>query len=250
MLDMIAGICSIKLCQSPNKLQPWPETASEQQHQVTTATPHRIIMIWKFRRAFPVFALALFCLMSVSHLRPVCEKLLHPLEHVDPQLYQGGLAFVAGSLKHQPSLDALKQRDSITVYFSNSTDASRTTYTQVNRFGDQCQHLHYNISMEGTTFHFDVDNRFELEASFRYTSCPDCIVMQWLVNSKKRRSLELYLLSRRRQVEEKEMEEFLHQLWCYSLPPPVVMDPTKELCPEEPQNTTTHAQRLAEKQDQ
>lgn len=74
--------------------------------------------------------------------------------------------------------------------------------------------------------------------------------MRWLVNSEKRRSLELYLLSRRRQVEEKEMEEFLDQLWCYKLPPPVVMDPTKELCPEEPQNTTTAAQGLAEKQDQ
>lgn len=207
-------------------------------------------MIWTSRRAFPVFAVALFCLMSVSHLRPVCEKLLHPLEQVDPQIFQGGLAFVAGSLNHQPSLDALKQRDSITVYFSNSTDAPRTTYTQINRFGDQCQQLPYNITMEGTTFNFDVANRFQLEASFRYTSCPDCVVMQWLVNSEKRRSLELYLLSRRRQVEEKEMEEFLDQLWCYKLPPPVVMDPSKELCPKEPQNTTTAAQGLAEKQDQ
>lgn len=203
-----------------------------------------------FRRAFPVFAVALSCLMSVSHLRPVCEELLRPLGQVDPLVFQGGLAFVAGSLNHQPSLDALKQRDSITVYFSNSTDASRTTYTQINRFGDQCQHLPYNITMEGSTFNFDVANRFQLEASFRHTSCPDCVVMQWLVKSEKRRSLELYLLSRRRQVEEKEMEEFLNQLWCYGLPPPVVMDPTKELCPKEPQNTTTAAQGLAEEQDQ
>lgn len=217
----------------------------------TTATGddwdlHRIIMIQKPGRVFFVFALAWSCLTSIVHLRPVCEKLLHPLDQVDPQIFQGGLAFVAGSLSHQPSLDALKQRDSITVYFSNSTEGSRTTYTQINRFGDQCQSRLYNISMEDSRFNFDVANRFELRASFRYTSCPDCVVMKWLVNSEKRQSVELYLLSRRRQVEQKEMEEFLAQLWCYGLPPPVVMDPTKELCPKEPQNTTIPVQ----KQDQ
>lgn len=171
---------------------------------------------------------------------------------MDPRIFQGGLAFVAGSLNHQPSWEALKQRDSITVYFSNSSEASSATYTQINRFGDRCQRLPYNISMEGGAFSFDVGDRFDLEASFRYTSCPDCVVMKWLVNSKKRRSVELYLLSRRRQVEQKEMEEFLAQLWCYGLPPPVVMDPTKELCPREPQNTTAPAQALAlaETQDQ
>lgn len=203
-------------------------------------------MIWKPGCALPVFALAWSCLMPIGHLRPVCEKLLHPLDQADPRIFQDGLAFVAGSLSHQPSLDALKKRDSITVYFSNSTEVSGTAYTQINRFGDRCQSRVYNITMEGGSFNFDVANRFELRASFRYTSCPDCVVMKWMVNSEKRQSVELYLLSRRRQVEQKEMEEFLDQLWCYGLPPPVVMDPTKELCPEEPQNPITP---LAQKQD-
>lgn len=193
-----------------------------------------------------MFALAWSCLMPVGRLRPVCEKLLHPLDQADPGIFQEGLAFVAGSLSHQPSLDALKKRDSITVYFSNSTEASGTAYTQINRFGDRCQSRVYNITMEGGSFNFDVADRFELRASFRYTSCPDCVVMKWMVNSEKRRSVELYLLSRRRRVEQKEMEEFLDQLRCYGLPPPVVMDPTKELCPEEPQNPITP---LAQKQD-
>lgn len=188
------------------------------------------------------FSILLFYLMSASHSAPpVCKKLVHPLDQLDPQLLEGGLAFVAGSLNHPPSMEALKQRDSITAYFFSSSDASRFTYTQVNRFGDQCQYLPYNISVEGSGFTIDAGNRFNLAGSFLYTSCPDCVVMRWMVESVRRRSVDLYLLSRRRQVEQKEMEEFMAQLKCYQLPSPVVMDPTKELCPEQPQSQPTAA---------
>uniref|UniRef100_A0A8P4K815 Apolipoprotein M n=1 Tax=Dicentrarchus labrax TaxID=13489 RepID=A0A8P4K815_DICLA len=170
---------------------------------------------------FPVYVLAFLCLMAVSDSAPpVCEKLVHPLDQMDPHHFEGRWALVAGSLNHQPSIEALRLRDSITMYFSNSSETSNFSYTQINRFGDQCQELPYNISVEG---------------SFLYTSCPDCVVMKWVVESKKRRSLDLYLLSRRRELEQEEMEEFRAQLRCYQLPSPVVMDPTKELCPEQPE---------------
>lgn len=190
---------------------------------------------------FSGVSFTLLCLASVSLSFPVCEKLVKPLDLVDLSIFEGGLAFVAGSLNHLLSMDALRQRDSITAYFSNYTEASNFTYTQVNRFGDQCLYLPYNISMKGSTFTFDVANRFNLTASFLYTSCPDCVVMRWIVESKKRRSLDLYLLSTRRHVMQKELEEFKAQLRCYNLPAPVVMDPTKELCPEQPQSQPTAA---------
>ncbi|KAF6718005.1 hypothetical protein FQA47_010666 [Oryzias melastigma] len=93
------------------------------------------------------------------------------------------------------------------------------------RFGDECQHRLYNISAEGRAFTFDVGNRFQLTGALLQTSCPDCLVMRWVVSSKRRHSVDLYLLSRRRTVEPKEMEEFRAQLKCYQLPVPVVMDP-------------------------
>ncbi|CAK6953446.1 uncharacterized protein LOC117481581 [Scomber scombrus] len=185
---------------------------------------------------FVVFAIAFLCSMSVSHSALVCEKMVHPLAHLDPHHFEGRWALVAGSLNHIASMDALRLRDSITMYFSNSSEASIASYTQFNRFGDQCQHLPYNISVEGGTFTFDVGNRFELTGRFIYTSCPDCAVMQWIVKTKRRVSVDLYLLSRRRQVEQSEMEEFMAQLKCYQLPTPVVMDPTKELCAEQPES--------------
>lgn len=186
---------------------------------------------------FAVFSLALLCLASVSHSAyPVCEKLVEPLDQLDPHHFEGKWAFVAGSLNHPESMEALRLRDSITVFFSNSSETSNFSYTQINRFGDQCQYLPYNISVEGGTFSFDVGKRFELSVDFLYTSCPDCVVMRWAVKSRRRVSLDMYLLSRRREVEQEEMEEFRAQLMCYRLPTPVVMDPTKELCPEQPQS--------------
>ncbi|MEQ2288914.1 hypothetical protein AMECASPLE_027826 [Ameca splendens] len=186
---------------------------------------------------FAVCAVAIFCLVSVSHSIPlVCEKLVHPLKSLAPHHLEGRWALVAGSLNHAPSMDALRQRDSITMYFSNSSEPSTVSYTQINRFGNHCQHLHYNVSVDRSSFTFDVGNRFDLTGSFLYTSCPDCLVMRWVVKSSRRHSVDLYLLSRRREVESREMEEFTAQLKCYQLPVPVVADPTKELCPEHPQS--------------
>lgn len=189
-----------------------------------------------------VCAVTLIYLMCGSQAAPlVCERLVHPLDQLVPHHFEGSWALVAGSLNHSPSMEALRRRDSITMYFSNSSEASTLSYTQINRFGDQCQYLWYNISAEGSTFTFDVQSRFSLSMYFLHTSCPDCVVMRWLVKSSRRISTDLYLLSRRREVEQKELEEFRAQLKCYQLHEPVVMDPTKELCPEQPENQPTAA---------
>lgn len=203
---------------------------------------------------FAVFAIFLLCLMSVSRSAPLaCEDLVRPLDQMDPHHFEGRWALVAGSLNHVASMEALRLRDSITMYFSNSSETSTFSYTQINRFGDQCQYLPYNISVEGSAFTFDVGNRFNLTGSFLYTSCPDCVVMRWNVKSRKRQSLDLYLLSGRREVEQKELEEFKAQLKCHDLPPTVVMDPTKELCPEQPESqpppTAAQTEEETEKQN-
>lgn len=183
---------------------------------------------------FAALAILLLCLLSVSQSAfPVCEKLVGPKVGLLLGDFQGTLAFVAGSLNHPSALEALKLRDSITVFLSNTSDTSAFSYTQVNRFGDQCQHLPYNMSVEGSRFTFEVGSRFSLSGYFLYTTCPDCLVMQWVVKSRKRHSLDMYLLSRRRQLSQPEMDEFTAQLRCLQLPPPVIMDPRKELCEEQ-----------------
>uniref|UniRef100_A0A8D3AV78 Apolipoprotein M n=1 Tax=Scophthalmus maximus TaxID=52904 RepID=A0A8D3AV78_SCOMX len=182
---------------------------------------------------FAVCAVAFMCLMSVSHSAPMaCEKLVQPLNRLEPHKFQGKWALIADSLNNTASMEALRRRDSITLYFSNSSGDSTFSFTQINRFGDLCQYLRYNVSVQHNTFNFDVQDHSYLTGSFLYTSCPDCVVMQWSLKSRSR-TTSLLLLSRRREVGQKEMEEFREQLRCYQLPTPVVMDPTKDLCPEQ-----------------
>lgn len=193
-----------------------------------------------------VCAITLLCLMSVSHAAPLaCVKLIEPLDELVPHHLEGKWSLVAGSLSRRPSVEPLALRDSITMIFSNSSEASTISYNQINRFGDQCQYLHYNVSVQRSSFTFDVGNGFELTGFFLYTSCQDCVVMQWNVKSRMGVSKDLYLLSRRRKVEQEEMDEFRAQVICSLLPVPDVMDPTKEVCPEQPERQPTAAAATA-----
>lgn len=185
---------------------------------------------------FAACSVILLCFVAASQSGPpVCEKLVQPLDQMDPRHLEGGLAIVAGSVNNSLILEALKVRDSITAYFSNTSE-TEFSYIQINRIAGQCVHRHYNISIQDSTFTFEVGGRFELNGSFLYTSCPDCVVMRWVVRSTGRNTDDLYLLSRRRTLRPEEMEEFTAQVGCLQLPSPVVMDPTKELCLEHDQS--------------
>lgn len=181
---------------------------------------------------FAAHATILLCIVGVSQSAPpVCEQLVRPLDHVHLHRLEGGLAFVAGSVNNSQIMEALKQRSSITAYFSNSSETHHS-YTQVNRIAEQCQQKSYNISFQGSTFSLEGNSRFQFNGSFLYTSCPDCAVMRWFVNSARRQTVDLYLVSHRRKLEREEMEEFKAQVNCLQLPPPVVMDPSEKLCPQ------------------
>lgn len=181
---------------------------------------------------FAAHATLLLCLVGVGlSAPPACEELVRPLDRVDRHRLEGGLAFIAGSVNSTVIMEALKQRGSVTAYFSNSSQAN-LSYTQVNRVAEQCQGKSYNVSIQGGSFTLEGGTRFQFNGSFLHTSCRDCAVMRWLVQSTRRQTVDLYLLSRRRRLEREEMEEFKAQVSCLQLPSPVVMDPSQELCPE------------------
>ncbi|KAL3066900.1 hypothetical protein OYC64_016777 [Pagothenia borchgrevinki] len=178
-----------------------------------------------------VGAMALLCLVSVSHSAPLgCEHLLRPLHQLDPRPLEGRWALVAGSLSHLPYLDRFKQRDSATVNFSSNTSDTNISYSRSIRLDSTCLYHSYNISLEGSSFTYDGTDKSNLTANFVHSSCQDCLLMRMDVESGKRQ--HLYLFSRRREVEQEEMEEFRAQVECLNMPPPVVMDAHKELCPE------------------
>ena len=188
-------------------------------------------MISTHRDMFAVVAIFLLCLMAVSHSAPLtCEDLVRPLDQLDPHDLEGvSWALVAQSLELP-----FKFEGSMTMYFSNTSEASVYSYTQGNRFkDDQCDYLFYNFTIENGTITSNLDRFSSLTGSFLYTSCPDCLVVRFVVGGGYRVSADVYLLSKRRQLEQTELDEFGAQMKCLNRNPPDVSDPTKELCPKQ-----------------
>uniref|UniRef100_A0A3B5M9V9 Uncharacterized protein n=1 Tax=Xiphophorus couchianus TaxID=32473 RepID=A0A3B5M9V9_9TELE len=161
-----------------------------------------------------------------------CEESVRPLDRLDTRRLEGKWALVAGSLSHPPFLDA-------TAEFSNNSDESSIFFRRSGRSNGNCYYASYNVTLEGSSFTLDDLN---ITTTFVHTSCHDCILLKFDVESGKRQ--HFYLFSKRRQLEEMEIEEFRAQAKCLNIPPPVVMDPTKELCPE--QHTTNQKEDKTE----
>ncbi|XP_071359401.1 uncharacterized protein [Trachinotus anak] len=184
------------------------------------------------RAMFAVCVIALLCLVSLSRAAPsACEDLLQPVEQLDLNHLEGRRTLVAGSLSDQTLIERLGRRDSATASFSSNTSTTDTSFRRSMRLDNNCHYASYNISLEGSSFTFDNGS---VTTTFIRTSCHDCILLSFDVESGKRQ--HFYLFSRRRQLEQKELDDFRAQVECLNMPPPVVMDPTKELCPEQ---TTT-----------
>ncbi|KAF6718035.1 hypothetical protein FQA47_010696 [Oryzias melastigma] len=178
-----------------------------------------------------LFAFTLICLASVGHSVPLtCEELTRPMDQLDPHRLPGRWALIAGSISYLPYLEIFRQRDSATVSFSSPANTTSISYSRSLNENDTCYYSHYNLSLEGSGFTYDGTDKSKFSAAFVHTSCRDCMLFLMTVESGKRQ--HFYLFSRRRQLEEKEMEEFRAQVECLSMPPPAVMDPTKDLCPE------------------
>uniref|UniRef100_A0A3Q0R543 Uncharacterized protein n=1 Tax=Amphilophus citrinellus TaxID=61819 RepID=A0A3Q0R543_AMPCI len=176
---------------------------------------------------FAVYGFALLCWVSVSHAAPpACEKLLRPLEQLDFQHLEGRWAMVAGSVSDPAHLEKFKSRDSASITFANTSDSSEITFMRVFGFDDSCRYSNSNITLQGSSFTFE---DFNITVTVLYTSCSDCAVMRF---DKSKQIRRLYLFSRRRAVGQEEMEEFGAQAACLNVSEPILMDPSKELCPE------------------
>ena len=181
---------------------------------------------------FTVYVITLFCLVAVSHSAPLaCEDLVRPLAQLDPDHLEGRWAMVAGGLSDPAHLEFFKRRNSSSINFFTAGATSNVVYTPSVDAGGKCHYHSYNITLEGSVLSFDVRDQVNLTVTFLRTSCPDCVVMRFDNEAKK--VVRLFLFSRRRQLEQKEMEEITAQVECLNMLPPAMMDPNKKLCPEQ-----------------
>lgn len=175
---------------------------------------------------FAVCTTTLLCLMSVSYSASLtCTDLVQPLDQLDPYDLEGRWALVADSLKIIQSETPFQTSDSISVDFYNST------FSKANRFGELCNYFSHNVSVEGPNYDFMFGEIYKFSGTLFRTSCSDCVVLSFNVESPGFRAKELCLFSKRRAVDEKEMREFSALVGCLKMPEPVVMDPTQKLCP-------------------
>lgn len=198
---------------------------------------------------FAAYVIALLCWLSVGHSAPLpCEQLVHPLDQLVTHLLEGRWALVAASLSDPVHAEALKQRHSASATFTTYSNTSKMFFTRTFGLGDTCQHMKSNVTLEGSSITFESLNS---TVTLLYTSCPDCAVMKG--HDKESKEIQrVYLFSRRRVVEEKEIEEFRAQSECLGIASPVVLDHTKELCSEEipppPGDTAVPAEEKTEGQ--
>lgn len=179
----------------------------------------------RFTMFLATCAIALFCLISASCSAPLgCEDLLRPLDHVDLHS-ENGWALVLASLVNPAHLERLRMRDSAWIKFSNSSNPGELLIERRFGFNTTCAYSSNNFTLEGTSFTYHSSN---LTVTFLHTSCPDCLLLRFMESGKLR---NLYLFSERRELEQKEVEEFSAQAECAKSLSPERMDPTKELCP-------------------
>ncbi|TNN83687.1 hypothetical protein EYF80_006205 [Liparis tanakae] len=164
-----------------------------------------------------------------SHQAPLaCEDSVRPLEKLHRSHLEGRWVLIAGTVSDPADLENFKRRDSARSNFVNASEASEMSFTGIFGFGDSCQYLHSNITLEGPSFTLHYSN---ITATALHTSCTDCAVIRF--DSKSNELKNVYLFSRGKEVEPKEMEEIRAQVECLNMPPPLLMDPTKDVCQEQ-----------------
>lgn len=174
---------------------------------------------------FFLSAALLFCFLATSQSAPVpCDDLLRPLDQVDVHYLLGRWVLTAGSLSSQTHKERFRQRDTANIVFANDT-AGLSIHRHFG-FGETCEQINSNVTVNGSIIGFD---NFSNTFTILQSSCADCIVMYFDIATNGRQCL--YLFSRGREVKPEELVEFTAQSECLGLFSPIMMDPTKKLCP-------------------
>lgn len=175
---------------------------------------------------FAVCAVTLLCLMSVRYSASLtCTDLVQPLDQLDLHDLEGRWALVADSLK------IIQSENPVQISNSTSIDFYNSTFSKANRLGELCDYFSSSVSIEGPNYDFMFGEMYKFSGTLFRTSCSDCVILSFNIESPDFRSKELCLFSKRRAVKEKEMREFSALVECLKMPEPVVMDPTQKLCP-------------------
>lgn len=181
--------------------------------------------------AFVILCLGLLHLSQSA--APDCQQLVQPLDHVLPQDLEGEWHLVAGGLNSTSALERFKRRDSAIINWKTINGTSMH-FMRNDGFSESCQYIDLVITLEGSGFRLP---KLNLTVIFMHTTCPDCLVIYFEKEDKS--PVPLYLISRRREMKNDEIDEFTAQVGCLHMFYVELMDPTKKLCERDVRNGTT-----------
>lgn len=177
----------------------------------------------------------LLSVAAAGHSAPLgCEDLVRPLDQLHPARLDGTWALVAGAFVDTGMMNSFARRNSSSITFDSvGGGRSNISYTITKSQDGHCRRRTFNISLEGSTMTFDPQDDVNVTVTFLFTSCPDCVLMRYETDTETqtRTLFRLFLFSKRRQLQQAELQEFKGQVKCLNMLEPVVLDPSTDLCP-------------------
>ncbi|XP_056137001.1 uncharacterized protein LOC130113424 [Lampris incognitus] len=178
---------------------------------------------------------------------PTCERLIQPLENPSRDMVLGKWRSVAESYGIAVDRELLQSlAESARIDVTPGSQSNTLTVVQVQKMFGVCTTLTSGMTFDNNSYH--AVHPIPTTDVLLNTSCSDCLLFHQKSAAGTAQFTTLQLLSRSGRVTASELEEFEEQVKCLKLPPPIVMDPEKEPCPDpESSSSNTHFLDLTNK---
>ncbi|XP_037530910.1 uncharacterized protein LOC119408142 [Nematolebias whitei] len=174
----------------------------------------------------------LLSLLSVCGSAPLssCDALLRPVDISKDEML-GGWMFVGASSDIPGSRSLYYLLSSVWFNITATSKSNVIHIVQNQRILGECSSLAYDVDFENSTIL--IEQPVYLKEVYLPTECADCLVAKEDIKAEEHSFTSLLLFSRNRSVSSAAVEMLKKQAECLRMPPPIMIDPTNELCPED-----------------
>nr|XP_020497510.1 uncharacterized protein LOC109989941 [Labrus bergylta] len=178
-------------------------------------------------------------LLSVGESAPVtgCESLIKPMDVLERDQLLGKWTLLAEST-NTPGAKSMTDFvvESAWTLFTAANESGVIDVFQAEKMSGNCYTLKTKMTLENNTL--SIGPPLNSSARLLSTGCPDCLVYATQYPMEESAYNGVQLMSRRNNVTDAELHEFRRQVGCLKLPPPVILNQDKGLCPQDSlQNT-------------
>ncbi|KAM9769272.1 uncharacterized protein ACNS7B_014780 [Menidia menidia] len=177
-------------------------------------------------------AVLLLGLVSLGRCAPLshCDALMKPITISNEEIL-GRWQYIGGSSDIPGSRSLALLMTSAWVDLTQTPRSNILNLVQSHRIYGRCSSYAYDVIFENNTML--IEEPFFLKEVYLPHACPDCLVANEDVISGGDTFKSLLMFSRSRTVPPAAMEMLKKQAECLRMPPPIIMDPDEEMCPDD-----------------